>query len=154
MQIDAARDQARDQMVRQQVRAWDVLDQRVLDTLRQIPRERFVPARYRELAYADTGIPLAHGQHMLAPKLVGRILQALQLTPADRVLEIGTGSGFLSACMAALAGEVRSLEIHADLADSAARRWPVAASTTSGFSLATASLRWMRSAPRVMTPSC
>ncbi len=115
MQIDAAREQ----MVKQQVRAWGVLDQRVLDTLRQIPRERFVPAHYRELAYADACIPLAHGQHMLAPEVAGRILQALQLTPADRVLEIGTGSGFLSACMASLAGEVRSLEIHADLADSA-----------------------------------
>ena len=112
---------ARDQMVRQQVRAWGVLDERVLEVLRRVPRERFVPSRYRELAFADTEIPLPRGQHMLAPKVIGRILQALQLQPTDLVLEIGTGSGFLTACAAALAGEVHSVEIHAELVEHAQR---------------------------------
>ncbi len=110
---------ARQQMIRQQVRTWDVLDPAVLATLDQLPREVFVPQAYQGVAYADTTIPLAHGQCMLAPKLDGRILQSLALTPSDSVLEVGTGSGYLAACLAALAGEVTSLEIHADLAEGA-----------------------------------
>lgn len=110
-------DTAREQMVQQQVRAWDVLDERVLDTFRKIPRELFVPAEHRFLAFADTPVPLAHGQHMLRPNVAGRLLQALELTGAERVLEIGTGSGFLTACLAAAAASVRSIEIFPDLAD-------------------------------------
>jgi protein-L-isoaspartate(D-aspartate) O-methyltransferase len=113
---------ARRQMIDQQVRAWQVLDDAVLDVLRAVPRERFVPDAYREAAFADMEIPLAHGQHMLPPKVDGRLLQALALQRGDEVLEVGTGSGFLSACLARLARSVRSLEIHADLAEGAARR--------------------------------
>jgi len=112
---------ARTQMVKQQVRAWDVLDPAVLDVLARVPREDFVPAAYRGLAFADTAVPLGQGQFMLTPQVEGRLLQALALKPADRVLEIGTGSGFLTACLAALAAEVVSLEIHPELAGQARR---------------------------------
>jgi protein-L-isoaspartate(D-aspartate) O-methyltransferase len=111
--------QAREQMIEQQVRAWQVLDARVLALLRLIPREQFVPPADRFLAFADVEVPLPHGQHMLRPSVAGRLLQALDLTGAERVLEIGAGSGFLTACLAAASEHVRSLEIFPDLADSA-----------------------------------
>jgi protein-L-isoaspartate(D-aspartate) O-methyltransferase len=112
-------DIAREQMINQQVRAWDVLDERVLELMNRIPRERFVPAQYRDVAFADTEIPLAHGRRMLAPKVVGRILQAVDAQPTDGALEIGTGSGYLTACLAATCRSVRSLEIHEDIATAA-----------------------------------
>lgn len=114
-------EQARHNMVEQQVRPWDVLDARVLDALGQVRREDFVPQAYRSLAFADLSLPLAHGEVMLKPVVEGRILQALALTPEDSVLEIGTGAGFLTACLARLAHEVVSVEQHADLAEGAQR---------------------------------
>ncbi len=108
---------AREQMVEQQVRAADVLDQQILDTLRALPRERFVPDAWRKLAFADCEIPLPCGKHMLRPMLVGQILQALSLRDGEQVLEVGTGSGYLSACLASLGGRVRSLELHAPIAE-------------------------------------
>lgn len=113
-------DLARDQMVRQQVRTWDVLDARVLETMGALSRERFVPAAYRDVAFADSRIPLAHGQVMLAPKVVGRLLQGLALHPTDRVLEIGTGSGYVTACLSRLVAHVTSLDIFEDLTRAAA----------------------------------
>jgi protein-L-isoaspartate(D-aspartate) O-methyltransferase len=110
---------ARELMVEQQVRPWDVLDPRVLDVLATLPREAFVPAAHRTLAYGDMTLPLAHGEFMMKPVVEGRTLQALALDPGDDVLEIGTGSGFLTACLGRLAREVLSLERHADLADGA-----------------------------------
>jgi protein-L-isoaspartate(D-aspartate) O-methyltransferase len=110
---------AREQMIEQQVRAWDVLDEGVLDILRKVPREHFVPEPQRFLAFADTEIPIAHGQHMLRPSVVGRLLQALELEGNERVLEIGTGTGYVTACLRAGAAHVRSLEIFPDLADAA-----------------------------------
>lgn len=110
-------DSAREQMVQQQVRAWDVLDERVLDTFRKVPREQFVPSPHRFLAFADVSIPLPHGQHMLRPNVAGRLLQSLELTGSERVLEIGAGTGFVTACLAAGAATVRSLEIFPDLAE-------------------------------------
>jgi protein-L-isoaspartate(D-aspartate) O-methyltransferase len=106
---------ARQQMIHQQVRAWDVLDPAVLEVLRRVRREQFVPAAFRELAFADSAIPLPAGQSMLAPKIHGRILQALELRPGETVLEVGAGSGYLTACLAALGGQVTSLEIHPEL---------------------------------------
>ena len=105
---------ARAQMLGQQLRAWEVLDDRVLTVLRETPRELFVPDAYRELAFADMDIPLAHGQQMMAPKVEGRLLQALDPDSTDGILEIGTGSGFLTACLSRLAGNVISLDIFAD----------------------------------------
>jgi protein-L-isoaspartate(D-aspartate) O-methyltransferase len=110
---------ARAQMLGQQIRAWEVLDDRVLHTLEQTPRERFVPEDYRDLAFADTEIPLAHGQAMLAPKIEGRLLQALRIEPIDDVLEVGTGTGFLTACLARLARRVHSVDIFPEFVDSA-----------------------------------
>ena len=108
---------AREQMIEQQVRAADVLDERILNTLRALPRERFVPADWRDLAFADCEIALPCGKRMLRPMLVGRILQSLALRGGEQVLEIGTGSGYLSACLARLGGRVRSLELHPEIAD-------------------------------------
>ena len=110
---------ARQNMVENQVRTWEVLDPRVLDALRTVKREEFVPVRHRELAFADMAVPIEHGETMLKPVVEGRILQALALEPGERVLEIGTGSGFLTACLARLAASVTSVELHADLAASA-----------------------------------
>jgi protein-L-isoaspartate(D-aspartate) O-methyltransferase len=106
---------ARQQMVDQQIRTWEVLDPRVLDALLEVPREAFVPDAYRDLAFADAPLPIGHGQSMLAPKIQGRILQALGIDASDRALEVGTGSGYLSACLSLLAGVTHSIEIHADL---------------------------------------
>jgi protein-L-isoaspartate(D-aspartate) O-methyltransferase len=118
--IDYAK--ARELMVEQQVRPWDVLDPRVLDVLAALPREAFVPAEHRNLAYADLALPLGHGEFTMKPVLEGRSLHSLELDPSDDVLEIGTGSGYLTACLGRLAREVTSLEIHADLADAARAR--------------------------------
>ncbi|MDH5254638.1 MAG: protein-L-isoaspartate O-methyltransferase [Gammaproteobacteria bacterium] len=112
---------ARTQMVNQQVRAWDVLDPAVLSVLAQVPREQFVPPRFRNLAFADTEIPLGAGQVMMTPQVEGRLLQALAIRGTDRVLEVGTGSGFLTACLARLGSRVTSLEILPGLADTARR---------------------------------
>jgi protein-L-isoaspartate(D-aspartate) O-methyltransferase len=106
---------ARQQMVDQQIRTWEVLDPRVLDVLAAVPREAFVPQAYRQLAFADAPIPIGFGQSMLAPKLQGRILQALGISAADSVLEIGSGSGYLSACLSLLGASARSIDIHAGL---------------------------------------
>jgi protein-L-isoaspartate(D-aspartate) O-methyltransferase len=103
-------------MVDQQIRTWEVLDPRVLDAIARVPREAFVPAAYRELAFADGPIPIEGGQVMLAPKLQGRILQALGLDSAERALEIGTGTGYLCACLNLLARATTSFEILPDLA--------------------------------------
>lgn len=112
-------DYARLQMINQQVRGWNVDDDNVLAVLRDVPREHFVPAGYEPLAFADTPIPLAHGQHMMTPMLEGRVLQALDLRGDDKVLEIGTGSGFMTACLAKLAAHVTSIDIYADFIESA-----------------------------------
>lgn len=111
--------ESREQMIEQQVRAWSVLDERVLAVLRAVPREAFVPPEQRFLAFADTDIPLPHAQHMLRPSVAGRLLQALAVGPADRVLEVGTGTGFVTACLARSAAQVQSLEIFPALADTA-----------------------------------
>ena len=142
MDIEAARQQ----MVDQQVRAWDVLDPRVLGTMARVPRERFVPPSYRELAFVDAPIPLADGQSILAPKLDGRILQACDVGPADSVVEVGTGSGFLAACLATLGAHVETLEIRPELADFAAQN--LRATGFPGVTVRTVdATRWAPAAP-------
>jgi protein-L-isoaspartate(D-aspartate) O-methyltransferase len=113
---------ARHNMIEQQIRPWEVLDQNVLDLLARIKREDFVPPVYRSLAFVDMEIPLGHGEAMWYPKVEARVLQALALKRTDRVLEVGTGSGYLAALMAAQAMQVVSVEIHADLKESAEAR--------------------------------
>ena len=113
---------ARSTMIEQQVRPWEVLDPRVLDVLGQLRREDFVPALYRRQAFTDIALPLGHGEMMMKPAVEGRMLQALDLDPADEVLEIGTGSGFATACLARLAHAVTSIDRHADFVESARAR--------------------------------
>jgi protein-L-isoaspartate(D-aspartate) O-methyltransferase len=113
---------ARHNMIVQQIRPWDVSDDDVLELMEQMPREAFVPDLYRHLAFADTEIPIGHGQSMMAPKLEARVLQTLQIRPGDRVLEIGTGSGYLTACLSWLSGDVTSIEIYEDFTMAAAER--------------------------------
>ena len=113
-------EQARFNMVEQQIRPWEVLDGRVLSLLERIHREDFVPVRYRKLAFADLAIPLACGQIMMRPKIEARMLQALELEEDETVLEIGTGSGFVTACLAGLAKHVVSVEVYRELHEEAA----------------------------------
>jgi len=113
-------DFARRQMVDQQVRGWNVYDDAVLATLRELPREQFVPSRFQALAFADTEIAIGNGQHMMTPTLEGRVLQALALDGDERVLEVGTGSGFLTACLARLGADVTSIDIYDDFLRGAA----------------------------------
>ncbi|HQN64660.1 MAG TPA: protein-L-isoaspartate O-methyltransferase [Methylophilus sp.] len=112
---------ARFNMIEQQVRPWDVLDPAVLQLFNEVPREAFVPKEYANLAFADIEIPLGQGQHMLSPKLEGRMLQSLGLKKTDRVLHIGTGSGYFAALLSKLSAHVTSVEIHADLSHQAAQ---------------------------------
>lgn len=115
-------ERARFNMVEQQVRPWEVLDVQVLDVLEQVHREDFVPVRYRKMAFADLSIPLAHAQSMMCPKVEGRMLQALGIREDQSVLEIGTGSGFITACLSLMAKRVVSVEIFEDLQDEAKLR--------------------------------
>jgi len=112
-------EQARFNMIEQQIRPWDVLDFRVLDALRSVCRERFVPNEYSLQAFSDVMLPLAHEQCMMSPVVEGRVLQALNVQEGERVLEIGTGSGFLAACLAQMGGNVTSVEIFDDISDQA-----------------------------------
>lgn len=114
-------EQCRYNMVEQQVRPWDVLDNKVLDTLEQIPRDQYVPTQYTNLAYADTAIPLNDTQSMMHPVIEGRLLQLLDIQAKDNILEIGTGSGYLTACLAHLGNHVDSVEIDETLANKAAQ---------------------------------
>ncbi len=109
-------EQARFNMVEQQIRPWEVLDQAVLDLLYAVPREEFVPAAFRKLAFVDMEIPLGEGEAMMAPKVEARVVQELALKKTDRVLEVGTGSGYLTALLARCAAHVTSLEIRPQLA--------------------------------------
>jgi len=118
----SALEQARFNMIHQQIRPWEVVDPRVLQVLAQVPRERFVPTGLEGLAFADTEIPIGGGQYMMAPKVEARMLQALDVQPNDRVLEVGTGSGYVTACLARLGSQVRSLEILPELMEQARTR--------------------------------
>ena len=116
------REQSRFNMIEQQIRTWEVLDPVVLDLLKKVPREAFVPSKYEGLAFADLEIPLGEGQLMLSPKVEGRILQALAIQKTDKVLEIGTGAGYLTALMATQAKHVDSVELNSKLSQAADKR--------------------------------
>jgi len=115
-------ERARFNMVEQQIRPWDVLNDKVLDLLFKVRRENFVPESYKKLAFADMQIPLGNGEVMLEPKLEARILQELELRDGDRVLEVGTGSGYMTALLAHFAAHVYSVEIVPELAEEAQRK--------------------------------
>lgn len=110
-------EQARFNMIEQQIRPWDVLDDQILNTLSGTPREAFVPEQYRALAFSDISVPLAHQQAMMPPKLEGKLLQSLTIRPSDSILEIGTGSGYLTACLAKLGNNVHSVDLYDDFID-------------------------------------
>lgn len=112
-------ERARFNMVEQQIRPWDVLDKRVLDTLLKVPREHFVPAEQQHFAFSDIALPIGHGETMLPPVVEGRILQSLLIAPHERVLEIGTGTGFFTACLAHLGQSVHSVDIYPDFTQTA-----------------------------------
>jgi len=115
-------EQARFNMVEQQIRPWEVLDDRVLSLITKIPREDFVPESNRKLAFADISIPLIHGQEMMQPKIEARLLQALAIKDTETVLEIGTGSGYLTALLAGLAKHVYSVDIFPEFTAEAAAK--------------------------------
>ena len=115
-------EKARFLMVEQQIRTWEVLDQTVLDLLFAVKREDFVPPAYRSLAFVDMEIPLAHGQTMMAPKMEARIVQEVAPKPGERVLEIGTGSGYLTALLAKQAESVTSIDIFEDFVTATAEK--------------------------------
>jgi protein-L-isoaspartate(D-aspartate) O-methyltransferase len=115
-------EQARENMVEQQIRTWDVLDQAVLDSISAIPRDEFVPEAYRTLAYSDSEIPLGYGEKMMTPKIEARLVQSLNLSSSDRVLEIGTGSGYLTALLAHRCAHVTTIEFRSVLLETAQQR--------------------------------
>ncbi|MDD3448400.1 MAG: protein-L-isoaspartate O-methyltransferase [Gammaproteobacteria bacterium] len=140
-------ERARFNMVEQQVRPWEVLDQRVLDLLGSVPREAFVPAAYRALAFADLELPIGHDQVMLPPRTQARALQSLDIRAADRVLEVGTGSGYLTALLARLAHHVYSVEIIPELAGLASRNLAAAGVANVTVETGDAAAGWPSHAP-------
>jgi protein-L-isoaspartate(D-aspartate) O-methyltransferase len=140
-------EQARFNMVEQQIRTWEVLDQTVLDLLFRVRREAFVPQQYRPLAFADMEIPLGHGEVMLAPKLEARMLQEAHVRPGDRVLEVGTGSGYTTALAANLAGRVFSVELIAELSAQASRKLAEHGITNVTLETGDAARGWAKHAP-------
>jgi protein-L-isoaspartate(D-aspartate) O-methyltransferase len=114
--------QARHNMIEQQIRPWDVLDQRVLELIDGLPRDKFVPTAYLKLAYADINVPLNHGQVMMPPKVEARMLQALDIKPSDIILEVGTGSGYVTALLAHSGKHVYSVDVYPDFVESAGRK--------------------------------
>lgn len=111
MKLDTNLEQNRFNMVEQQIRTWNVLDLTILNLLYKVRREEFVPAAYRSLAFADMEIPLDHGAVMLTPKMEARILQELRIKKTDKILEVGSGSGYMTALLAELGAQVYSVEI-------------------------------------------
>ncbi|CAK0758589.1 protein-L-isoaspartate(D-aspartate) O-methyltransferase [Gammaproteobacteria bacterium] len=140
-------DHARFNMVKQQIQPWDVLDSQVLDVLGNIPREKFVPPIYRNFAFAAIEIPIGHGQATMFPVVEGRMLQTLALRPTDIVLEVGTGSGFVTALLASLAKHVYSVDIYDDFVTSAYERLTSLGITNVTLEQGDAAAGWDRHAP-------
>ncbi len=140
-------EQARFNMVEQQVRPWQVLDNRVLDLLASVPREIFVPEKFRNLAFADTRIPLEHGQCMMPPREEGRMLQALAVGADDKVLEIGTGTGYTTALLAHLADKVYSVDIFPEFIERAGQLLSAQGLDNIELEVADAASGWQHQAP-------
>lgn len=139
--------QARNNMVEQQVRPWDVFNDKVLATLSQIPREIFVPPEYLNLAYSDTDIPIGDGQTMLSPKIVGRALESLLVQEHENVLEIGTGTGYVTTCLSKLADTVLSIEIDPKLHMQAKKALGLINCRNANLELGNGVLGWKTAAP-------
>lgn len=145
MSIDYER--ARRNMVEQQIRPWDVTDQRVLDAIMASPREDYVPAQYRTLAFVDMNIPLGHGQVMMPPKLEARLLQALAIKATDKILEIGTGSGYVTSLLAKLGRHVTSVDIFPDFTAQATQKLAAHGIDNVTLEVGDAARGWARGAP-------
>jgi len=140
-------EQARFNMIEQQIRPWDVLDPQVLDLLFVVKREDFTPPAYRNLAFADMEIPLGDGQMMLAPKIEAKMLQELGLKKTDKVLEIGTGSGYMAALLAARAEHVVTVECRPALVDIAKQNLERAGVTNVTVELGDGANGWSQRGP-------
>lgn len=140
-------DSARFNMIEQQIRPAEVLDPRVLKVIANTPREDFVPEAWRKLAFVDTRIPLGDGQEMLTPIQEARILQALQVRPDDRILEIGTGSGYMTALLARLGGHVTSIDINQKFVSEAQTRLTNAGISNVTLEVGDAAAGWEQGAP-------
>jgi protein-L-isoaspartate(D-aspartate) O-methyltransferase len=140
-------EQARFNMIEQQIKPWKIFDQRLLGAMATIPREKFVPEAHKKLAYADIAIPLGHNQSMLSPKEVARMIQALELKGHEKVLEIGCGSGYISAILSQLANKVYSVDIIADFVKEAKKRLKKLGYTNVSIEEADAADGWLNQAP-------
>lgn len=140
-------EEARYNMIEQQIRPWDVLDQAVLDVIARVRREAFVPESMSSLAFADTMIPLGFGEMMLSPKVEARLLQALALQPTDNVLEVGTGSGYFAALLASQARHVYSVELRAEFCAHAAQRLQEQGIFNANIEQGDAACGWAKHAP-------
>jgi protein-L-isoaspartate(D-aspartate) O-methyltransferase len=138
---------ARTNMVAQQVRPWHVMNENVLSVLSQVPREAFVSPLYHQVAYSDTDIPLLEGQTMLSPKVVGRALQALALHGKENVLEVGTGTGYVTACLSKMASKITSVEIFPELFSIAEKNLNALNCRYLNLNLGNAVLGWESEAP-------
>ncbi len=137
-------------MIEQQIRPWDVLDETVLGLLRRVKREEYVPEAYRNMAFMDIEIPLDHGGHgetMLSPKVEARLVQELKLKPGDKVLEVGTGSGYMTALLASLAKHVHSVEIVPELKAAAEQKLAAHGFTNITLEVGDAARGWAAHAP-------
>lgn len=137
-------EQARFNMIEQQIRPWDVLNQQVLDLLTKVKRENFVPQMYRTLAFVDMEIPLGHGEAMMSPKLEARILQELAIKPTDIILEVGTGSGYVTALLAELGQHVHSVDIVPEFKTLASVKLQIQEITNVSLEVGDASRGWSR----------
>lgn len=145
MSIDFER--ARRNMLDQQIRPWDVIDQRVLDAIGASPREDYVPPTFRTLAFADMNLPLAHGQVMMPPKLEARLLQALAIESDDKILEVGTGSGYVTSLLAKLGRHVTSVDIFPDFTTQATQKLAAHGIHNVTLEVGDAARGWGRGAP-------
>ena len=140
-------EKARFNMIEQQVKPWKVFDENLLGAMATVPREKFIPESHRNLAYADITIPLGHNQHMLAPRELARMIQALELKGEEKVLEIGCGSGYSSALLAKLAKKVYSVDIIGDFVDDARKKLNQLSFTNVELEETDASECWLSKAP-------
>lgn len=140
-------EQARFNMIEQQIRPWEVLDPKVLHTLSVVKREDFVPQAYKALAFGDLEIPLGNGQAMLPPRVEARMLQEVGIKKSDKVLEIGTGSGYMAALLAALAEHVVTVEIQPELAETARQNFAKAGITNITIEVGNGAQGWSGRAP-------
>ncbi len=138
---------ARHNMVVSQIRTWDVFDDRILELVGRAPRQEFVPPAFRNLAFADMQIPLGHGEVMMAPLVEARLVQALAIRPGDTILEIGTGSGYVTWLLAQLGQKVRSVEIHAEFAARASEKLAAHGVTNVELEIGDGARGWSAAAP-------